>query len=64
MAGRQGATTLEERSALPPRVAGSLPANYTFNFKGSVGTGAVNIGFGEAGVSSLSLLPRGAETAP
>ena len=24
MAGRQGATTLEERSALPPRVAGSL----------------------------------------
>ena len=43
------------------------PANYTFNFKGSVGTGAVNIGFGEAGVSSLSLLPArslAADTVP
>ncbi|MCP4780656.1 MAG: hypothetical protein GY877_07860 [Hyphomicrobium sp.] len=33
------------------------PANYTFDFKGSAGVGAVNIGFGEAGVSSLSVLP-------
>ena len=43
------------------------PANYTFDFKGSSGVGAVNIGFNEAGVSSLSVLPArslAADTVP
>jgi len=43
------------------------PANYTFDFKGSSGVGAVDIGFKEAGVSSLSVLPArslAADTVP
>ncbi|MGI9522923.1 MAG: hypothetical protein ACR2PG_14890 [Hyphomicrobiaceae bacterium] len=33
------------------------PANYAFDFRGSTGAGAVHLGFGEAGVSSLSVRP-------
>jgi len=43
------------------------PANYAFDFRGSTGAGAVNLGFGEAGVSSLSVRPArslAADTVP
>ncbi len=43
------------------------PANYAFDFQGSTGTGAVHIGFGEVGVSSLSVRPArslAADTVP
>jgi len=47
--------------------AGPKPANYTFNFEGSTGAGAVQMGFNEAGVSSLSIRPArslAADTVP
>ena len=43
------------------------PANYAFDFRGSTGAGAVHLGFGEAGVSSLSVRPEralAADTVP
>jgi hypothetical protein len=43
------------------------PAYYAFDFQGSTGTGAVQVGFGEAGVSSLSVRPArslAADTVP
>ncbi len=43
------------------------PANYSFDFRGSTGAGAVHLGFGEAGVSSLSIWPArslAADTVP
>jgi hypothetical protein len=43
------------------------PANYAFDFQGSTGAGAVQVGFGEAGVSSLSVRPArslAADTVP
>jgi hypothetical protein len=43
------------------------PANYSFDFRGSIGAGAVHLGFGEAGVSSLSIWPArslAADTVP
>jgi len=43
------------------------PANYSFDFRGSIGAGAVHLGFGEAGVSSLSIRPArslAADTVP
>jgi hypothetical protein len=43
------------------------PANYSFDFQGSTGAGAVHLGFGESGVSSLSVRPArslSADTVP
>ena len=43
------------------------PANYAFDFRGSTGAGEINMGFGEAGVSSLAVLPArslAADTVP
>ena len=43
------------------------PGNYSFDFRGSTGAGAVHLGFGEAGVSSLSIWPArslAADTVP